>query len=205
MRWWSNSGERPERRRRIANFDSLEARSLLSTLPTVPTGNPRPIDVAIAARQHKIALHQQKLAAAYAAAHPAPPPPPTYPSPVIHQSVDAQGKFVYDTYNRGLTMAQAAPVRKVGVSYAKLTIAGDTRKVGGAYLHAILHGNGKQINELSKTRLVKKVGSDFSKLSQSAAVKHVGNAFTRFGVAVGNQFDKYFGLKKSSSHSTKKA
>ena len=197
MRWWSNSGKRPERRRRFAIMEPLEERSLLSTFPVVPTGNPRPIDVAIAARQQKIAAHQEKVAAQDAATRPV----PTYPSPVIHQSVDAQGKFVYDTYNRGLTMAQASPVRKVGVSYAQLTIANDTRKVGGAYLHAVLHGNGKQINQLSKTRLVKKVGNDFSKLSQSAPVKHVGNAFTRFGAAVGDQFSKYFGLKKST-HST---
>lgn len=167
------------------NFESLERRALLSAVPVLNAGNPRPIDVAMAMRRERIAAH-------YAAMHPA----PTYPSPVIHQSVVGQGKFAYDTVNRGLTMAKSAPVRNVGVSYAKLTFAGRTRKVGAAYFHAIIHGNGKQVNELSRTRLVKQVGKDFTKLSTSPAVKHVGQAFTRFGNVVSDQFSKYFGLKK---------
>lgn len=188
MRWWSSAGNHEKRRRRPSmNCEPLEARQLLSTLPVLTAGTPRPIDVAVAARRERIAARQ-------AALHPV----PTYPTPPIRQTIDAQGKFAYDTFNRGVSMAQSEPVRNVGVSYAKLTVANDTRKVGAAYLHAAIHGNGKQINQLSRTRLVQKVGNDFTALSKSSAVKHVGNAFTKFGRIVGDQFSKYFGTKKST-------
>ena len=165
--------------------EALEGRALLSNVPAVMAGSARPIDVALAARQ----VSKARIASAQGA--------PSYPMPVPSQTIDAQGKFAYDTFNRGVTMAKASPVRKVGLSYAKLSVAHDTTKVGAAYLHAVVRGDGKEINQLSRTRLVHKVAKDFTSLSHSKSVRHVGLAFTKFGKIVSDQWNQYFGPKHS--------
>ena len=167
--------------------EALEGRTLLSAIPSPHAVFPRPIDVAIATR------HERLAHIAVARHH------PSYPMPVPSQTLDAQGKFAYDTFNRGVSMAQAEPVQKVGFSYAKLSVAHDTTKVGVAYLHAVVRGDGKQINDLSRTRLVHKVGNDYTNLSHSSAVKHVGNAFSKFGRVVAHQWGQYFGPKHAPS------
>ena len=173
-------------------YEALEGRTLLSSIPSPHAVFPRPIDVAIATRHERLA----QIAAARQ--H------PSYPMPAApSQTLPAQGKFAYDTFNRGVSMAQAEPVQKVGFSYAKLSVAHDTTKVGVAYLHAVVKGDGKQINDLSRTRLVHKVSNDFTTLSQSSAVKHVGNAFTKFGRVVAHQWGQYFGSKHASSKAHK--
>ena len=187
----TRSDRGPSRRSRSLECEALEGRTLLSTIPSPDAASPRPIDVAIAARHERLAhLRASRLQ-------------PSYPMPVAHQTIDAQGKFAYDTFNRGVSMARARPVQKVGLSYAKLSVAHDTTKVGVAYLHAVVKGDGKQINDLSRTRLVHKVSNDFTTLSQSSSVKHVGDAFTKFGKAVSHQWNQYFGSKHASSKAHK--
>ncbi len=186
MSSWTTARNRERRRRtRTLSCETLEGRVLLSNVPTVMVGTPRPIDTAVASR------HERRIEIASSQGA------PSYPMPVPSQTIDAQGKFAYDTFNRGVTMAKASPVRKVGLSYAKLTVAHDTTKVGAAYLHAVVRGDGKEINQLSRTRLVHKVAKDFTSLSHSSAVRHVGHAFAKFGNIVSDQWSQYFGPKHS--------
>src|SRR5262245_58281821 len=158
--WWRDGGSDGERRgkgtRRRLGFDLMEGRVLLSALGAHPARAGR-----------GAALQAARLVAVRSGVRdggdPATttPPAPTTPQPG-HSSLGDQVEFAVKTYADGRSMAASPAVQKVGVSYAKLSLAHDTRKVGVAYLRAALKGDGKTLNHLGDTRLVRKVGHDFT-------------------------------------------
>jgi hypothetical protein len=175
-------------------FEPMEGRTLPSTLTLAPDVPPGTREIAPPPRSlatdPPLVIQNQGPASTSGASG------PSGTTAVVQGSQYA----VSDAWS-GYWLVHSRNVAKVGLNFAKLTIAHNTRKVGGEYIKAVFKGDAHRIEQLNHTNAVKKVGQDFSKLSTSPGVKYVGAQFSHFGRSIADQYHKLFGGSSAPSYS----